>query len=195
MLGCSSGVLSWGVTLKKHKIGCKIFLPTRVFSRFNTYTFMKFQRLFPPTRLFGLHVYSVVRSNNIDFSNNNSNNIGIHKSSVNSVTKMVYKGKRTSRRKKKNENQAKRKVLVMIVISIDHPQKCTHFLSFFYKFYYLLSLKCLYIHYKPYYYNKVESNPLFMDSMMWHFCMFHDIFPSFFFFLSYSVWTEYIVVV
>ena len=43
----------------------------------------------------------------------------------------------------------------------------------------------IYICYKA---MQVGSNPLFMDSMMWHFCMFHDISLSFFFSLSYSVW-------
>ena len=32
---------------------------------------------------------------------------------------------------------------------------------------------------------QVGSNPLFMDSMMWHFCMSHDISLSFFFSLSF----------
>ena len=60
-------LLPWDAVLgryffKNTKDSCKIFLPTRLFSRFYTYTFINFQRLFPPTRLFGLHIYSVVQS-------------------------------------------------------------------------------------------------------------------------------------
>ena len=67
MLKCWAGLLPWGAALgryfcKNTKLVCNIFLPTRLFSRFDTYTFINFQKLFPPTRLFGLHVYSVVRS-------------------------------------------------------------------------------------------------------------------------------------
>ena len=39
--------------------GYKFFLPTRLFS---TYMFINFHENIPPTRLFGLHVYSVPRS-------------------------------------------------------------------------------------------------------------------------------------
>ena len=60
-------MLAWGVILGRYF--CKntevcriIFLPSRLFSRVYTYMFINFQRLFPPTCLFGLHVNSVVRS-------------------------------------------------------------------------------------------------------------------------------------
>ena len=58
MLGCSSGLLPWGGNFAKtQKLVVK-------FSFLHVYSvgFIKFQRLFPPTRLFGLHVYLVVQS-------------------------------------------------------------------------------------------------------------------------------------
>ena len=53
-LECLAGLLPWGAALgryfcKNTKVFCKIFLPTRLFSRFDTYTFTNFKRLFPPT--------------------------------------------------------------------------------------------------------------------------------------------------
>ena len=60
-------MLFWGAVLgryfcKNTEVSRRIFLPTRLFSRVYTYTFINFRKLFPPTRLFGFHVYSVVQS-------------------------------------------------------------------------------------------------------------------------------------
>ena len=57
-------MLAWVAVLgryfcKNTEVSSRIFLPTHLFIRVYTYTFIDFQRLFPPTRLFGLHVYSV----------------------------------------------------------------------------------------------------------------------------------------
>ena len=63
VLGCLPWVLSWGGTFAKTQKLVKEFSYLHIYSvGFTPYMFINFQKLFPPTRLFGLHVYSVVLS-------------------------------------------------------------------------------------------------------------------------------------